>query len=69
MEHHLKEAGTTHDSYLKATPDFLRPLQQMNVNQKLPANAVLVVIDVVGLYTNIPQAEGVTCVEKALEKK
>ena len=29
---------------------------------------MLVVIDVIGLYNNIPQDEGVNCVEKVLEQ-
>ena len=30
---------------------------------------MLVVLDVIGLYTNIPQEEGVLCVEEALEQR
>ena len=55
VEHHLQEIGTSHDTYLQDTPDFLRQLQQINLNEQLPENALLVVVDVIGLYTNIPQ--------------
>ena len=30
---------------------------------------MLVVIDAIGLYTNIPQEEGVLCVEEALQQR
>jgi hypothetical protein len=69
VEHHLQEAGRSHRTYLKDTPDFLRQLQQINQEEELPANAILVVIDVIGLYTNIPQNEGVQCVEEALSER
>ena len=69
VEHHLKEVGTLHDTYLQDTPDFLRRLQQMNMEEKLPEHALLVVVDAIGLYTNIPQDEGVQCVEEALGER
>ena len=48
---------------------MLRQLQDINQKETLPENALLVVIDVIGLYTNIPQEEGVACVEEALEER
>ena len=69
VEHNLKDLGTSHESYLKDTPDFLRQLLQKNQNNSLPDNAMLVVIDAIGLYTNIPQDEGVKFVEEAFETK
>ena len=69
VEHHLQEAGSSHETYLKDTPDFLRQLQELNKKEQLPANALLVVIDAIGLYTNIPQEEGVQCVEEALSER
>ena len=41
-------------------------MQQINLNEQLPENALLVVVDAIGLYTNIPQDEGVQCAEEAL---
>ena len=35
----------------------------------MPANAILATIDVSGLYTNIPQDEGIDCVKEALEER
>ena len=69
VDHHLKELGRSHDSYIQDTPDFLRQLQNINQTETLPDNALLVVIDAIGLYTNIPQEEGVLCVEEALEQR
>ena len=69
VEHHLQEAGSSHSSYIKDTPDFLRQLQDLNLAGELPLHALLVVIDAIGLYTNIPQEEGVQCVEEALEEQ
>ena len=69
VEHHLQEVGTSHDTYLQDTPDFLRKLQKINLEEKLPEHALLVVIDAIGLYTNIPQQEGVQCVEEALDER
>ena len=67
VQHHLKDVANKHATYLQDTPDFLRQLEQHNNETILPNNAKLVVIDVVGLYTNIPQQEGVECVQKRLE--
>ena len=47
----------------------MRQLQDINQKETLPENALLVVIDAIGLYTNIPQEEGVLCVEEALEQR
>ena len=71
MASHLQEVGVSHSTYLQDTPgpDVLRQLQQINIKESLPENAMLVVIDVIGLYTNIPQQEGVQCVREALEER
>ena len=69
VEHHLKEIGKSHESYLEDTPDFLRHVEEINKGEKLPDSALLVVIDAIGLYNNIPPNEGVKSVAKALEEK
>ena len=40
----------------------------MNDGELLPQNAMLVVIDVIGLYDNIPPKEGVKCVARGLKE-
>ena len=68
VEHHLKELGKSHDSYLEDTPDFLRHIQEINEGENLPDSVLLVVIDVIGLYDYIPPHEGVKSVEKVKKK-
>ena len=68
VENQLQQVGISHSTYLQDTPDFLRQLQKNNNEGLLPENAMLVVVDAIGLYTNIPQDEGVQCVREALEE-
>ena len=58
VEHYIKSYGTSHASYLQDTPDFLRFIDKINKETTLPNDAMLVLIDVIGLYNNIPQDEG-----------
>ena len=58
--------GQDHETYLQDTPDFLRYIQQLNNGEDLPNNAILVVLDFIGLYDNIPPTEGVKCVGDGL---
>ena len=68
VEHHIKEIATKHKSYLQDTPDFLRHIQILN-KEALPPNAILVTMDVSGLYTNIPQEDGIECVREVLDER
>ena len=54
------------DSYWQDTPHALRDLEEENKRGPQPANAILVTADVVGLYTNIPQEEGMEVFRQAL---
>jgi len=65
VEHHIKEAGRSHEAYIQDTPDFLRQLQQVHLEEE----DMLVVIDVKALYTNIPPAEAVKSVQDALNER
>ena len=53
-------------SYIKDTSDFLRKLNEFG---KLPENAILVTIDVVGLYPSIPHADGLGALSAKLEER
>ena len=53
MAKHLQEVWVSQSTYLQYTPDFLRQLQQINIQGRLPENAMLVVADAIGFYTNI----------------
>ena len=69
VEHYIKDLATTHETYIKDTSDFLRAIDQINHGPKLPENVVLVAMDVMGLYTNIPKEDGINCLEEALEER
>ena len=55
-------------SYIQDTPDLLRHLKTLK-NVKLPKATFPVSIDVVGLYNNIPNEEGLECLLKALNTR
>ena len=65
VEHHLKDIARSHEAYLQDTPDFLREIQKLKVEE----DDMLVVIDVEALYTNIPPTEAADCVEKRLDER
>jgi hypothetical protein len=69
VDYHIKELATKHDTYLQDTPDFLRKVEELNSKGSLPDNALLVTIDVKGLFTNIPQEEGTQATEEALNER
>ena len=69
VEHHIQQLGQNHETYLQDTPDFLRYLETFNDLNNLENNAMLVVIDVIGLYDNIPPEEGVTCAREGLKEQ
>ena len=54
LDLHLKSIVVKVMSYIKDTNDFLRKLQNL---PKLPYDVILCTIDVVGLYSNIPNDE------------
>ena len=56
LDFHLKPIAAKVKSYIKDTNDFLRKLQN---HPKLPDDVILCMIDVVGLYPNIPNEKGV----------
>ena len=58
IKHHIKDHATKHPTFLEDTPDFLRHIEDINT-KGLPPNSLLVTIDVIGLFTNIPNKEGV----------
>ena len=67
VEHYLKETAKSHPTFLQDTPDFLRFIEEVNNEGPLPENTILASIDVTGLYTNIPQDEGLQAVGDALD--
>ena len=55
-------------SYIKDSSHFLRKIEQINQQIKLPPNAILVTWDVKSLYTNIPREDGLDALKLTLEK-
>ena len=56
VDHHLQPLVHKLLSFVKDTNDFLNKLQTIG---NLPANSLLVTLDVSSLYTNIPHNEGI----------
>ena len=69
VQHHIEESSHSHQSYLQDTPDFLREIEKINAGPKLPDNSLLVSMDVIGLYDNIPNYEGIESLGEALEER
>lgn len=55
-------------SFIEDTPDLLRAIEDLKQKQ-IPENAVPVTIDVVGLYSNIPQEEAIEQMKEALDTR
>ena len=62
----IKPIAAKVKSYIKDTNNFLRKLQNLS---KLPDDIILCTIDVVGLYPNIPNEEGLLFLKKTLDKQ
>ena len=69
INHHIKEIGTQHETYIQDTPDFLREIEKINSGPKLSKNILLVTADAIGLYTNITHTEGLESLEEQLDKR
>ena len=54
------------NSYVKGTNDFLKKLRDLS---DLPQDSIICTIDVVGLYPNIPNEEGLRFLRNVLEKR
>ena len=63
---HLKPIAGKVKSYMRDTNDFLRKLQNL---PKFPDDVILCTIDVVRLYPNTPNGEGLLFFKKALDKQ
>ena len=66
MDHQLKPLVPQISSYVKDTNDFLKKLKDLD---KFQEGAILVTIDVVGLYPHIPHNEGVGAIRKILNMR
>ena len=66
LEFHLKTLAQKVKSYIKDTNDFLRKRATLPC---LPDEIILFIIDVLGLYPNIPHDEGLIALRKSLESR
>ena len=66
VDHHLKPLVAAVPSYVKDTNDFLKKLRDIST---LPSGAIMVTIDVVGLYPHIPHDEGLQSIREALNNR
>ena len=62
MDEKLRPIVSKLNSYIKDTSDFLRKIKE------IPKDAILVTMDVTGLYTNIDNTEGLEAMREALEE-
>ena len=68
VDHFIKGIGSSHQTYLKDTPDFLRYIDELNQTENFE-NSLILTIDVIGLFTNIPEDVGIEAVKDALEER
>lgn len=66
IDFYLKPIATKNDSYLKDTNDFLKKLENLG---EIPENTLLVTIDIVSLYTNIPHEDGIEAAKCAFDSR
>ena len=64
LDYHLQPPAQKVKSFIKDTNHFLSKLKSLG---KLPQEAILCTIDVVGLYSNIPHSEGLNSLRRVLE--
>ena len=67
VDFHAKPMVDQLPSYIQDTPDFLRNLEKINNQGRLPDNSILVTIDVSALYTNIRKEDGLEALKRALQ--
>ena len=66
LDFHLQPLAQAVKSYIKDTNDFLNKLRSL---PNLPDNIILCMIDVVGLYPNIPHEEGLSAFREQLDNR
>ena len=66
VDYHLASLVKKIPSYIRDTTDFLEKLQNISI---LPAETLLVTLDVKLLYTNIPHSEGIEAFRTALNTR
>ena len=65
LDHHLQSLIKQGESYIKDTGDFLEKLKRV---EEIPEGAILVTVDVAGLYPSIPHGGGLEFLRKQYDK-
>ena len=68
VAHHLKDVSNKNDTFIEDSTDFIRHIEEINKNN-IPSNALLVTMDVSGLFTNIPKKEGLESASECLDER
>ena len=66
MDHHIKPFMQNGLSYIRNSQHFLEKIKTIG---GVPENDILVTVDVVGLYSNIPNQAGLKALKEAFEKR
>ena len=66
LDHHLQPIAQKVNPFVKDTNHFLRKIKSLG---QLPEGAILITIDVVCLYPNIPHEEGLVSLRKFLDAR
>ena len=66
LGYHLKRLSQKVKSFIKDTNDFLNKLNEL---RDLPDEFIICTINVVGLYPNTQQKEGLEAIQKALDNR
>lgn len=69
VDHHLQPLVTAQPSYIKDTYDFLTILRELEIPTDTRYPVLLVTIDVVSLYTNIPHTDGLAALRFYLDQR
>ena len=66
LDYHLKPIMQRGKSYIKDSGDFINKIKSL---QNFPEGAILVTVDVIGLYPSIPHKSGLKALRKALDNR
>ena len=65
----MNEESTTHPSYFQDTPHFIRIIEEINRQGKLPDNTLIAIWDLTSLFIIIPQKEGLEDTQNIINKR
>ena len=66
VDHHPQTHNKELKSYVKDSTDFIKKIDNLG---KILENSILVTMNVLSLYTNIPHKEGIKAVKTTLKRK